>query len=237
MDPTVDPGITHTIGVQTLVGMLVSAFMPKLLNWLKDKHWAPMTWDNATVNRWCALLTALLTSLGVHYTFDAASGRLVVDGLFWDQILFALVNAALNFGTQEAVYRKWFNDKVPAVLLAVGLSVTMLGCAKSAPVLVATDQSVSGALLRVKGNVDGLCNFNKPVLSVDLCKTLYGTLTPALEAGDAFNRAAFDQKFAGLTTLATAISRLMEAVKLVPQELRGSMEFNLVTALSNAVKQ
>lgn len=119
------------------------------------------------------------------------------------------------------------------LLLAAG---SLMACAKAAPVLVAADNGVHSSLLRAKSTIDILCSERKPLLSVDSCKSLYSTMTPALEAGKAFNRSARDGSFEGLVDLATKVSRLMEAVRLVPANLRGNLELDLRAALGFAVR-
>lgn len=118
-------------------------------------------------------------------------------------------------------------------LLVVAALVLSVGCgAKSAPVLMATEGGITASVLKVKGGIDTLCSESKPVLTVETCKSLYSALTPTIEAAKSFNRSARETSFDGLADLATKIANLMNAVKSVPQAVRGNLEADLRQALS-----
>lgn len=125
------------------------------------------------------------------------------------------------------------------IVVLAAASVLLAGCTtsgcgeKSATIAVAADATVHGSLLKAKAGVDRLCSESKPVLTVETCKELYSALTPALEAGQAYNRSVRDQDFGQMAQLAARIGRLMEVVsKLVPKQDRNDLEVNLRLALA-----
>ena len=121
-------------------------------------------------------------------------------------------------------------------LVIVAIVSTLAGCAKSAPALVAADNTITASLLRVKGHADTLCSTTAPVLTVEACKSFYSVLTPTLEAGAAYNRAVAAESFNGFTALVTSVGRLLEEIKKIPPPNRGGMEANLRMALGIASK-
>lgn len=139
-------------------------------------------------------------------------------------------------GNGTGTFRSPITSSGAGLVLLLVMFGSLMSCSKAAPVLVATDAGVHASLLSAKTGIDKLCSASSSVLSVETCKSLYTTLTPALEAGRTFNRLARDKKFEGLADLASKISRLMEAVRLIPERARGSLESDLTTALGFAVK-
>lgn len=108
-----------------VIGLVVSALVPKLLELLKPKRWAPFVRDYApTLNRITAVLVALVTAIGVTVDFDVTAGVLTIGGLLPDQIIRTGLTWALNFAIQEAVYRRLVNapSRVPSSARRGGLS-------------------------------------------------------------------------------------------------------------------
>lgn len=90
-----------------LLSLVLSALTPFVLEWLKDKPWAPFVQRyRADLNRVTAAIVAAGNAVGVAFAYDAATGTLTITGLDLTQILTIGVTALLAFITQEIVYRK-----------------------------------------------------------------------------------------------------------------------------------
>lgn len=72
---------------------------------LKRANWC--TWidaDTTTLNRWIGVLAAAVTALGIHWTFDASAGQLVITGLTKAGITDAVWEFAKQYVLQQMVY-------------------------------------------------------------------------------------------------------------------------------------
>lgn len=91
---------------ELLISWLVSAGTPYVLQWLKAQPWAPFIQPYApTLNRITAVAASLVTALGVTWTYDAATGQLVVSGLVLADVVRLGLSIVGNFVVQEVVYR------------------------------------------------------------------------------------------------------------------------------------
>ena len=100
-----------------IVGLLVSAIAPKLLELLKPARWAPFIKPYAPrLNRLTAVVVATLTTLGVTVDFDVAAGVLTIGGLHSDSLLRFGLTWLLNFALQETVYRRYVNKEDQTVM-------------------------------------------------------------------------------------------------------------------------
>lgn len=180
----------------TLVGLLVSAFVPKILELLKSQRWAPFIAHlSPRLNRLTAIAIATLTTLGVTVDFDAATGVLTVGGLLPHQILSFGLSWLLNFAVQEAVYRKFINQdpdrfvgirgfRVWPIVLALGLSAA--ACSTHARgVAVKADATIYSVLVTVQDAADQLTT--QGVITIETRRELSPHLLKALKLGRAFN--------------------------------------------------
>ncbi len=93
--------------IDVLVNLVVAAATPALLERLKDRPWAPFVARHSRrLNRATAVATAILTAVGVSWTFDQEIGRLTIDGLLWPNMLDLGLRAAASFAVQELSYRQ-----------------------------------------------------------------------------------------------------------------------------------
>lgn len=208
------------------VALVVSAVVPKLLELLKSKRWAPFIQPYAPVlNTVTAGVVALVTALGVTVDFDAAAGVLTVSGLLPDQLLMTGVTWLVNWAVQEIVYRGFINGptRVPSrhhrrylvpLLLAAGLSAQ---CAKVAPALVAGEQSVRAAVVEAADKIEPLvCNPEaRQVLTNAPCLQLLDALEPATALAIAYNRALAEGRVPDIPSTIAALDKLIDAVKAV----------------------
>ena len=209
-----------------LVGLLVSAIAPKLLERLKPARWAPFIKPYAPrLNRLTAIAVATLTTLGVTVDFDAAAGELTVGGLQAESVLRLGLTWILNFTLQETVYRRFVNTAdspivrrggfylVP-LLLAMGVGAS---CAKVGPALVAGEKSVRTAVVVAAEKVEPLvCHVEaRKVLTNAPCVQLLDALEPAVDLAIAYNRALRDGALPNIPATIAAVDRLIDAVKAV----------------------
>lgn len=114
---------------------------------------------------------------------------------------------------------------------------TLAGCsAKQQQIALQADRAVHGGLAAVQDTVDGLCD-NKVMQESD-CQAFNRRLIPALEAGQAFNRAVRAEREGQLGPIVVAVGRLTEAVTaLVPEQYRSDLLRRLQAILSNAYQE
>lgn len=207
----------------TLIGLIVSAVVPKLLELLKSKRWAPFIQPYAPVlNTVTAGGVALLTALGVSVDFDSARGVLTVSGLLPGQLLQTGMTWLLYWVTQEGVYRVAINrpSAVPPsrlyllpLLFAIGAS----SCASATGALVTADKAVYEAISRTQDTVDRLCDAK--VMPAPDCQKFNTALVPAIDAADSFNRAVRANSTAEIPVMVSSLTRLGNAVvALLPDE-------------------
>lgn len=207
-----------------LIGLVVSALVPKLLELLKSKRWAVFIQPYGPfLNTITAGTVALLTALGVSVDYDAAAGVLTVTGLLPGELLRTGVTWLVNWAVQEFVYRGFIHQpgRIPGrrklivpLLLAVGLGA---GCAKVAPALVAGEKSVRTTIVQVSETIEPLvCAVEaRKVLTSRPCLQLLDALEPATELAIAYNRALASGRPPDIVATIAAIDKLIDAVKAV----------------------
>jgi hypothetical protein len=107
-----------------------------------------------------------------------------------------------------------------ALILLVGLSLSAAGCAaRQQQIALHADQAVHATLAGVQDTVDALCV--QKVMTPEDCVVFNQRLVPALQAGDAYNRAVRAERAGQVGDLLGAIGRLTGAVTtLVPEKYR-----------------
>jgi hypothetical protein len=223
----------------TAIGLVISAFVPKILELLKSKRWAPFIQPYAPMlNRCTGAVVALLTTVGVTIDFDAVAGVLTVGGLLPDQILLTGITWLMNWGVQELVYYAFINrpSAVPPtgrrgglylvpILLAVGLAA---GCAgKSKAIAVQADATIYTILSSVQTGADQLQASG--VITADERRALSPALLKALKLGRSFNEAvSASTPLEAIAPLLDAIRELQEVIrKIVPASAQGALLSNL----------
>ena len=89
------------------VSWVISVAVPFLLEYFKGQEWARfMQPYRPTLNRVTAVVAAVVTGLGVSWSYDAYTGRLVVDGLILADALKLAGQIVGNWIIQEVTYRK-----------------------------------------------------------------------------------------------------------------------------------
>lgn len=212
----------------TLVGLVISAVIPKLLELLKSRRWAPfINHYSPWVNRTTAIAIAFVTAIGVTVDFDAAAGVLTVGGLLPEHILRLGLTWILNFATQEAIYRRFINTPSSAppdarrggiylipILLALGMSAT--ACASAGKVLVEADRGIHATLAGLDDTVNRACDAK--LRSAAECKAFNGALANAFAAHQRYNAAAQEGSMAGVPAMVSALAELRDAVTdMAPQ--------------------
>lgn len=79
----------------------------------KKLKWIPIDWTTEGVNRFVGAIAAFLTGLGLQFHFDAATGQLVVTGLFFSSI----AQGVIQWATQQAYYRIVVKSKSPITVI------------------------------------------------------------------------------------------------------------------------
>ena len=76
------------------------------IKWLKYQSWFPLMQQEAAVlNRIFAALVAFIAGVGIHYTFDATSGTMVITGLTVSGIFHGLWAWFEQFAIQQGVFK------------------------------------------------------------------------------------------------------------------------------------
>lgn len=77
------------------------------IEWLKQQKWFPfLTMESSTLNRWVARLVAALSVVGIHATFNATEGTLLLSGLTGAGLLTAALEFFRQYLFQQVAYRK-----------------------------------------------------------------------------------------------------------------------------------
>lgn len=221
----------------TVVGLVISALVPKLLELLKSNRFAPfINHYSPWVNRTTAIAIAFLTALGVTIDFDSAAGVLTIGGLLPEQMLRLGLTWLLNFGVQELVYRQFVNQPSSAsrsarrgdllvVMLAAGL--TLSGCAgKSRAIAVQADATMATILTTIQQGADALvrddCKAGQPCITIEQRREISPALLKALRLGRAFNEALAAKTPVDLVKpLVEALAELRTAIeRVVPPSVR-----------------
>ena len=96
--------------MQLFAVWLTSNFTPLLLEKAKDWRWFPFMSNIGRfapiLNRVTPLVAAAVVASGVHWTFDAAEGRLVVDGLMPQHMINGVALWVVGAFTQHYRYHK-----------------------------------------------------------------------------------------------------------------------------------
>lgn len=84
----------------------IAILTPYILEWLKRTPFVPFLNDiNVWRVRLLSMVTAVTTSVGISFSYDASLGQLIVTGLTFGAVLQLLFQAAVQFKVQETVYR------------------------------------------------------------------------------------------------------------------------------------
>jgi hypothetical protein len=123
------------------------------------------------------------------------------------------------------------------LILALALGLAAGGCsARSQGIALQIDRGVHGALATVQDTVDQLCD--EKVMAPDQCGAFNRALVPALEAGQAYNRAVATQRQGELGPLVISIGNLTNAVTLlVPERHRPPILKRIQELLSAAFEE
>lgn len=94
--------VFNPVSVQAGIAILT----PYILQWFKNASWLPFLneFTDARV-RLLSMVTALTTSVGIGFSYDATIGQLIVTGLTATSVLQLLFQAAVQFKLQETIYR------------------------------------------------------------------------------------------------------------------------------------
>ena len=92
---------------ELLTSQITAAYMASaLMEWLKTQRWFPFVADNnPRLNRAFAMAAAFITSVGLHFTFDAQAGVLTVTGLTVANILHGLWGWVQQYALQQGLYK------------------------------------------------------------------------------------------------------------------------------------
>lgn len=214
----------------TLVGLAISAVIPKLLELLKSKRWAPFIHHYSPwVNRTTAIALAFVTAIGVTVDFDATLGVLTVGGLLPEHMLRLGLTWILNFATQEAIYRRFFNtpSSSPPTARRGGLFLIPLlitaglasGCAslgyRTGHTLVQAETAIHAAIGITVETGNRLCA--SKILDAPRCVRFNEKLLPVLKDAKAFNNAIQTNSSASIPAMVLALDRLADdVVALMP---------------------
>jgi hypothetical protein len=98
-----------------LIGSAVVAWMgAKGIELVKNSKLFPwLSTETEVLNRWAARLVALVSTLGVHASFDAAAGALMITGLTFSGVGSSVLEYARQFMLQEVAYKKFVRNGSP----------------------------------------------------------------------------------------------------------------------------
>lgn len=206
-----------------IVGLIVSAVAPKVLELLKAQRWAMFIQSSSPrLNRFTAVVLASLTTIGVTMDYDATAGTLLIAGLLPGQMLSLGVTWIVNFAVQEIVYRKFVNRPpdyvgprgLVVLLLAAGLTAS---CATAIPAALTVEKSVRTTIVTVSEKVEPLvCSPEaRQVLTNAPCLHLLDHLEPATEIAITYNRTLASGQLPNIAAMTTAIKNLIAAVRSV----------------------
>jgi hypothetical protein len=107
--PLLAGGITKAILYIGSVGG-VAVVLPKLLEMLKGR--VPFLEQNREIIlRVVAVSATLATSLGIGYSYDLGTGKLVVDGMTPLNLAYFVLGVAAQFGLTEWVYQRFIKGR------------------------------------------------------------------------------------------------------------------------------
>jgi hypothetical protein len=191
-------------GREAGLSVLFAFVVPHLLQWLKGSNVPLMQEGAARLNRAVAFGTAILMAVNVHWTFvHGADGWTFTLSGIHDSIGAFLLDVTRQFMLQQGRYRVLatgpgsvnisgaLRDKLAsgagAVLVALGLGMTFIGCA-SVPArhnAVIASTAVYDALAAAQDGADGL--LKAEVITSAQRREFSTHLLPALKAGHDLN--------------------------------------------------
>src|SRR5438445_27836 len=96
--------------VDQITASAVSVFVLQLIKKSKAIPW--ISSETPKLNRAIALILAGITALGIHYTYDATAGTLVISGLTLGGVLHASWHYLQSIAVQEGFYQAAVNKGV-----------------------------------------------------------------------------------------------------------------------------
>jgi hypothetical protein len=76
------------------------------LKWLKYQKWFPlMAKEAAVLNRLFSIGVAFVAAIGIHWTFDAVAGTMIITGLTYAGIAHGLMAWFVQFAMQQGVFK------------------------------------------------------------------------------------------------------------------------------------
>jgi hypothetical protein len=79
--------------------------VPYVLEWLKKSKYFPwLTQETKVLNRWVSGCAALVTTLGISYTYSADAGQLIITGLTVSGVLHGMLEWLGQFAAQQFIY-------------------------------------------------------------------------------------------------------------------------------------
>lgn len=100
-------------GSEELLSQLTSsAVVIYAIELLKNTGW--VTWitaDTKTLNRWLAVFGSLLAAVGIHYSYDATAGALVITGLTTTGLLHGTWHWAQQYAITQLAYDAAIDNK------------------------------------------------------------------------------------------------------------------------------
>jgi hypothetical protein len=96
---------------QTTAQVVIGSLMAYILQWLKQAPWFPILTEQSA--KWwkvaVSAVVAALTAAGIDYSWEAASGTLILTGMTFDHVWNALIAFGVSFLSQHAAYEALIN--------------------------------------------------------------------------------------------------------------------------------
>lgn len=157
----------------------------------------------------------------VLHTLDGERAMLLTQAVTYGLMASGGYEIARAIGKPLGNSTTAINRKVGALLLPLLLAGTVgvSACASARGPLLSADRSIHASLAAVQDTANTLCDAQ--VIAADPCRDFNRELVPALEAGDAFNRAVRADRVGSLADLLQAVSRLTAAINTyIPEAQR-----------------
>ena len=85
--------------------LTIGAVIVYALQWLKSAGWFPwLTADTKSISRLVSIGLALVAAIGINWSYDPASGDLLIHGLRWSTVLLTGWETLKQFCTQQMIY-------------------------------------------------------------------------------------------------------------------------------------
>ena len=82
------------------------------IEFFKNQKWFPMLdKETQTLNRLVAIAASFVVAIGIHWTFDAAEGTLVIGGLTVANIWHGLLAWIQQYAFQQGAFRLLIKEK------------------------------------------------------------------------------------------------------------------------------